>query len=147
MSGFMGFDIKSHSAIIYNTGEGSWSTTTLPSIGLAVKNSLLHPDKTANRYIFTASFTLTQNQVLRALEKITETKFDVNYVDAEAQKAIGMEKMSKGDFSGAMMLIRYVNSVDGYGGNFALYKATDNKLLSLPEEELEDVLRKIVEGI
>ncbi|KAF5017369.1 hypothetical protein F66182_10705 [Fusarium sp. NRRL 66182] len=95
-------------------------------------------------YIYTASFTVKQNDILKVLEKITNSKFDVDYVDAEAQKAIGMEKVSKGDFSGAMLLIRYINSVDGNGGNYALYHPTDNELLSLPKEDLEDVLARIV---
>ncbi|RAO71406.1 uncharacterized protein BHQ10_007418 [Talaromyces amestolkiae] len=145
MAGFMGFDIPNRKAIIYNDGEGSWSTTTMPSIGLAVKNSLLEPEKTANRYIYTASFTVKQNDVLKVLEKITNKKFDVDYVDAEAQKVIGIEKVSKGDFSGAMLLIRYINSVNGNGGNYALYHPTDNELLSLPKEDIEEVLTRIVE--
>lgn len=144
MAGFMGFDIPNRKAIIYNDGEGSWSTTTLSSIGLAVKNSLLEPEKTANRYIYTASFTVKQNEILKALEKITNSEFNVDWVDAEAQKATGMEKVSKGDFSGAMWLIRYINSVDGNGGNYALYHPTDNELLSLPKEDLEEVLTSIV---
>jgi hypothetical protein len=144
MAGFMGFDIPNRKAIIYNDGEGSWSTTTLSSIGLAVKNSLLEPEKTANRYIYTASFTVKQNEILKALEKITNSEFNVDWVDAEAQKATGIEKVSKGDFSGAMLLIRYINSVDGNGGNYALYHPTDNELLSLPKEDLEEVLTSII---
>ncbi|EED17246.1 conserved hypothetical protein [Talaromyces stipitatus ATCC 10500] len=144
MAGFMGFDIPNRKATIYNDGEGSWSTTTLPSIGIALKNSLIEFEKTANRYIYVASFTVKQNEVLKALEKVTGSKFDVEYVDGEAQRAIGTEKISQGDFSGAMLLIRYINSVDGNGGNYALYHPTDNKLLSLPEETLEEELKKIV---
>ena len=106
MAVFMGFDIPNRKAIIYNDGEGSWSTTTMSSIGLAVKNSLLEPEKTANRYIYTASFTVKQNDILKVLENI--------------------------------------NSVDGNGGNYALYHPTDNELLSLPKEDLEDVLARIV---
>lgn len=140
----MGFDIPNRKATIYNDGEGSWPTTKLASIGLAVKNSLLEAEKTANRYIYTASFTVKQNEVLKTLEKITGSKFDVDYVDAEEQKAIGMEKLSKGDFSAAMLLIRYVNSIDGNGGNYALYKPSDNELLSLPKEDLEETLRQVV---
>lgn len=144
MAGFMGFDIPNRKAVIYGDGEGSWSTTTLSSIGLAVKNSLIVPEKTANRYILTASFTVKQNEVLKALEKITNSAFDVSYVDAEAEKADGMEKVAKGDFSGAMKLIRYINSVNGHGGNFALDHPIDNELLSLPREDFEETLRKIV---
>jgi hypothetical protein len=144
ISGFIGFDIPSRKAVIFGDGEGSWSTTTLPSIGLAVKNSLLVPEKTSNRYIFISSFTLKQNDLLKTLEKLTGSKFDVEYVDAEAQKATAIEQLSKGDFSGAIALIRYISTVQGYGGNYALNKPTDNELLSLPKEDFEEALTKIV---
>jgi uncharacterized protein YjiS (DUF1127 family) len=54
--------------------------------------------------------------------------------------------MSKGDFSGAMSLIRYINSVHGHGGNYSEYEETQNELLSLPQENLDDVLAGILQG-
>jgi hypothetical protein len=58
-----------------------------------------------------------------------------------------MEKMATGDFSGAMLLIRYINCVEGHGGNFAQYEKTANKLLSLPKENLDKVVAQIVKGL
>jgi hypothetical protein len=128
----MGFDLKEHKAIILNQGNNPWSTTTFGSIGLAVKNAMLIPEKTANKYMFINSFTVSQNQVLASLEKATGKKWEVTHVDAEELKKIGLEKMSKGDFSGAISLIRYMNCVDGHGGNYILYEESANELLSLP---------------
>jgi hypothetical protein len=73
---FMGFDLASHKALIYNTGCDTYSTTRLSSIGLAVKNSLLPANTaaTANRYVYISSFTVTQNQILASLEKATGSK-------------------------------------------------------------------------
>jgi len=146
MKGYMGFDLQGHKATIYSHGNDTWSTTTLSSIGLAVKNAMLIPEKTANKYLFIDSFTISQNQVLASLEKATGKKWEVTHVDAEEQKKIGSEKMSKGDFSGAMLLIRYINCVDGHGGNYMTYKEGANELLSLPKQNLDDVLAEILKG-
>ncbi|TGO53132.1 hypothetical protein BCON_0129g00140 [Botryotinia convoluta] len=143
---FMGFDLKEHKAIIYNEGKDAYSTTTTASIGTALKNALLHPDETANKYLFISSFHVSQNQILASLEKATDKEWDVTYVDAEEQKKIGMEKMEKGDFSGAMGLIRYINSVKGYGGDYAEYEDMSNELLGVQGEDLDEVVRGIVEG-
>jgi hypothetical protein len=142
----MGFDIPGKKATIFNDGNGKWSTTTFGSIGLAVKNSLLIPEKTANKYLYIDSFTLSQNDILKSLEKVTGAKWDATHVDAEGQKAAGLAKMASGDFTGAMSLIRYINTVEGHGGNFATYKESANELLSLPKLDLDEVIAGIVKG-
>ncbi|KAF5869885.1 putative isoflavone reductase family protein [Botrytis fragariae] len=143
---FMGFDLREHKAIIYNEGKDAYSTTTIASIGTALKNALLHPEETANKHLFISSFHVSQNQILASLEKATDKKWDVTYVDAEEQKKIGMEKMERGDFSGAMGLIRYINSVKGHGGDYAEYEDMSNELLGVQGEDLDNIVRGIVEG-
>ena len=142
----MGFDIPSKTATIFNDGEARWSTTTLSTIGLAVKNALLLPEKTSNKYLFINSFTVSSNHVFRSLEKSTGTKWKVTKVDAEQQKRAGMEKMASADFSGGMTLIRYLNQVEGHGADFTTYEEGSNGLLSLPKENLDDVIAGIVRG-
>ncbi|KAE9365829.1 isoflavone reductase family protein-like protein [Stipitochalara longipes BDJ] len=144
--GFMGFDLKSQTATIYNDGNGVWSTTTARTIGIAVKNAMLIPE-TANKYIFINSFNVSQNEVLASLEKATKKKWEATHVDAEEQKKIGTEKVASGDFSGAMLLIRYINCIEGHGGNFAQYEKTSNELLSLPKDNLDDVVAQIVQEL
>ncbi|TGO50468.1 hypothetical protein BOTNAR_0392g00090 [Botryotinia narcissicola] len=142
----MGFDLKQRKAVIYNEGKDAYSTTTTVSVGTALKNALLYPEETANRYLFISSFHVSQNQILASLEKATDKKWDVTYVDAEEQKKIGIEKMKRGDFSGAIGLIRYVNSVKGYGGDYTEYEEMSNELLGVQGEDLDEVVRGIVEG-
>ncbi|KAF7951283.1 hypothetical protein EAE96_006605 [Botrytis aclada] len=142
----MGFNLKEHKAIIYNEGKDVYSTTTMASIGTALKNALLNPEETTNKYLFISSFDVSQNQILASLEKATDKKWDVTYVDAEEQKKIGMEKMKKGDLSGAMGLIRYINSVKGHGGDFAEYEDMSNELLGVQREDLDEVVKRIVKG-
>jgi hypothetical protein len=112
----MGHDIRQQKAVIFNGGNTLWSTTTCSTIGIAVKNALLIPEQTANTYLYIDTFTVSQNQVLASLEKATGRKWQTTYVDAEEQKNEGLEKMAKGDFTGAMSLIRYICCVPGHGG-------------------------------
>jgi hypothetical protein len=142
--GFLGHDITEQKVLIFNDGKTAWCTTTSSTIGLAVKNALLIPEKTANQYLYINSFTVSQNQVLASLEKATGKKWQATYVDAEEQKKAGLEKMSKGDFSGAMSLIRYICTVPGYGGNFAEYERTANELLCLPKQTLDEVVADVL---
>lgn len=142
----MGYNMKEHTATIYNHGNDTWSTSTMATIGLAVKNAMCIPEKTANKYLYIDSFTISQNQVLACFEKATGTTWEVTHVDAEEEKKKGLEKMSKGDFSGAMSLIRYITCVDGHGGNYIKYKESANELLSLPKETLDDVMAEILNG-
>ena len=144
MQGFMGFDLTNHRATIFGAGNDGWSTTTLSSIGLAVKNAMLLPAETANDYLYVSSFTVSQNDVVDTLEKIQGVTYTIERVDAEKQREEGMQKMANGDFSGVMQLIRYINCIAGHGGDYAKFRESSNGLLKLPEEHLETTLRRVV---
>ena len=142
--GYMGFDVPNRKATYVNDGLGRWSTTTLPTVGLAVKNAMLKADETANKIIYVNSFTVSQKDVVASLEKATDSVWETSHVDGEEQKKTGLEKISKGDFSGAPLLLSYINAVEGHGGDYATYKPLSNKLLGLPEENLDQVVEEIV---
>ena len=143
-TGFMGFDVKNQKVSLFNGGRDTWSTATLYTIGLAVKNALLVPNETANKYLYIESLTVSHSEVVDSLERAMGKKWEREEVDAEEMKRSGLEKMSKGDHSGAVSLIRYVNCVHGYGGNFAESWGTANGLLGLPKMTLDDEVRKLV---
>jgi hypothetical protein len=107
---------------------------------------MLIPEQTDNRYLYIESFTITANQLLASLEKVTGKKWQVTHVNAEERKREGMEKMAKGDFSSAMLLIQYILYVEGHGGNYMEYQEGANELLSLPKEDLDEVLAGIIKG-
>lgn len=145
-SGLMGFDIKDRKASIVGHGNDTWSSTMRETIGLAVKNAMMVPEKTANRYMYIDSFTVSQNQVLASFEKVTGEKWAVTHVDAEELKKDGVEKMGKGDFSGAMSLLKYISCVDGHGANYMNYADGADELLELPKQNLDEVLAAFVKG-
>lgn len=117
----------------------------MSTIGAAVVATVDHPALTANKYVLVNSFLVNQNQILAALEKATAEKWTRTYVSTEETKKTGLEKLAKGDPSATFDLIR----VATFGGDEAMdysKKGLLNEQLGLPEENLEEVIRTIVEG-
>lgn len=100
--------------IFQDYGYNQWSTTTLSTTALAVKNALLDPTHTSNMYLFIESFNVSQNELLSALEGLTKVKWDASYQDAEEEKRVALEKMKHGDYSVIPTLICYITCAEGY---------------------------------
>lgn len=144
---FLGFDIGSRKATIYNDGNTPLPSTLLSTVGAAVASLLKRPSLTANKNIYLSDYTVTQNELLAALEKATGgEKWEVSHRTAEETRATGFEKLGKHDYSGIADLI--IASV--YGPDFVDYTADHelaDKLLELPKpDSLDVVLKKIVNG-
>lgn len=143
---FIGFDIPSRKATIFDEGAGKFNGTIMSTIGAAVVATVDRPALTANRYIFINSFLVTQSEILAALEKVMGEKWTTTHVSSEEMKKTGLEKLAKGDRSAAFDLIRAAL----FGGDEAMdysKKGLMNEQLGLPkEEDLEQVIRNIVEG-
>lgn len=73
-SGWLDYDLEEKRAVIYDSGDKRWSTTNMGTVATAVVKVLLKPDDTRNKPIFVASFTVSQFEVLRALEEATGSK-------------------------------------------------------------------------
>lgn len=145
-SGFLGFDVSARRAKIWDDGNAKWSATNLPTIGLAIKNALLMPEKTANRYLFTASHTHSSNEVLVSLENAIGKKWDVTQVNGAEKTKSGQELFAKGDHDGGYTLILTSTFTSGYGSDFTTEAELDNELLGLPEEKLEDSVAAVLRG-
>jgi len=143
---FLGFNLDSCTALIYDSGDARFSATTLPTIGAAIVAILHKPEETTNQYIYIASFTTTQNEVLAALEKATGKKWQVEHSTAMETRRIGQEKVGKGDFSGMENIV--VSLV--YGGDsvsdLESSRKLANDLLGLPKETVEETVEKIVKS-
>lgn len=90
--------------------------------------------------------TASQNDVLLALRKMTGTEWGVDYVDAEEQKRVAIEHLSKGRLIGIPMLMRYITCVRGYGGDYLDYETSANEILSLPVRNVDEVIASILKG-
>lgn len=145
-NGFLGFDMKSHTATIYDSGDAQVNLTTLSTIAQGVVAALSNPSETANRYIYIQSVKTSQNQILAAFEKSTGKKWTVKNRDTVEARQTGGEKLGKGDMSGIMDLI--VGGI--YSGepaaNYDELNKLDNDLLGLKQASVEELVDKMVKG-
>ena len=144
--GLLGFDIANHKATIFDGGNSKLSTTNLSTIGLSVAKSLHKPRDTANRYVYVASFTTTQNEILAAMEKATGKKWDVTHASTAEKIQEGKDLLSNGNMSGILVQLQGVLFLDGIGGDYAKEKGLDNDLLGLPAENFQETIDKVVQG-
>jgi hypothetical protein len=158
--GLMGWNLPARKAIIFDGGETRLEFTNLAQVGRAV-TAVLKPENyeaTKNTYVYVNSFTVTQNCVLSCLEKITEAKFEITPADSQELARSGLAKwnaepdseqvLEEGRYpAGAMDLI--TAGLNGYGGFncFSQRKGLWNERLGLPKEDLEETLRRVVEGV
>jgi hypothetical protein len=113
-----------------------------------------HFEETKNVYIYVNSFTVTQNQILGALERLTGGKFEVIHTKAEEVSKLGLHKLqstsgfvnqSGGSYAvGSLEVI--TTAICGYGGfnNFSKTQGLWNKRLGLPEEDFEETMVRVV---
>jgi len=143
---FIGFDTKTQSATIYDSGNQPFSCTTLSTVGLAVASILSKPSETANKSIYIQSFNPTQNEILAVLEEITDAKWKVDTISTGDALVQGYEKLGKGDMSGIVGVLMSSTYGAANGNDFTKHATLSNELLGLPKEDLKTVTREIVES-
>lgn len=138
---FLGFDGKAKKVTIVDSGNERFQTTTRKTIAQAVASILKHPKETANQYLSIASFQPTQNEILKIVEEETGSKWTVSHENSAELQKVGEEKLSKGDYSAFLQLLRVHLYRDGEGHALKDSEAA-NKLLGLPEEDLRTELKQ-----
>lgn len=129
-------NIKDKTATVLDSGNEKWQASTLAQVGRAVAGILKHPDETANKYLATASFNLSQNELLAVVEELTGSKFPVTHQkSADLQKA-GEETLERGDYSAFGALLQVHNAADG-AGNALEEQESANQLIRLPYEDVK----------
>ncbi|KAI9879479.1 MAG: hypothetical protein M1830_008438 [Pleopsidium flavum] len=133
-------------ATIFDSGDQPYEATNVRQIGKAVASTLLHLPQTENKYIYVNSFTLTQDEVLAALEKASGRKWDVTRSTIKDLAASGHEKLRKGDIAnGAVETITAAIYGNGDVNDFGDITALYNEMLGLPKEDLDMVIKGLVE--
>ncbi|KAI0827507.1 NAD(P)-binding protein [Hypoxylon sp. FL0890] len=133
--GTVGFNKDAKIAVIYDSGTERVQASNLTFIGRAIASVLSHPDKTANQYFSIASFNPSQNEILEIVEAETGEKWKVKHASTAEQEKIGLEKLSKGDYSAFSNLLRRHIYADG-AGHAVKGEDSANGLLGLEEEDL-----------
>ena len=143
-NGFLGFDIKNRTAVIYDDGKNFASGTTLPTIGKSVAAVIRNPQLTQNKRIYIADATLTQQQALALFEKYTQTKWTVKNVVSTNVRKEAEENLAKGNigpaFGGFILSFAYGGAP---GANFE--GKTINQAIGVPPVPLEQIVKEAVE--
>lgn len=129
-------NLKDKTATIIDSGDEQFYASTLAQVGRAVAGILRHPDETANKYLATASFNLSQNELVRLAEELTGSKLPVTRVRSEDLQRQGEERLAAGDFTAFVELLRVHNSADGAGNALSEEKSA-NALVGLSYEDLK----------
>ena len=153
--GALGINIPALTAMVLDGGEKPHEVTNLSQIGRAVAAVLspAHLDETANQYVYVNSFTVTQNQVVQEIEKVTGSKVTVTPLNGEEIWKDGSEKMKSGEWEvigggkyrvgSVQMILAEIYNRSGFN-HYSQKRGLWNKRLGLPEESLEETIRSVV---
>lgn len=125
--------------------------TTLPTIGRAVVSLLqLSPEQRiqfANKLVYISSFCISQIDLLESIQRVEsfpQSSWNIQYQDTEAKVAAGKERVKQGDMMGLADLIYGHVFKDGAGGNHEARVGISNQVLSLPKEDLDEEVKRIL---
>lgn len=146
----MGFDIGAKSALIWDDGNTRFSGVNQDDLGKAVVSILHAPDETANKFVYISSLTATQNETLEALEKATSAEWEVTRVTTTEQLDGAKEAVARGDFSGALTLVKATcwSNLPGLKQHFEVDEKDKllNDLLGLDGQSVQATVEKVVAG-
>ncbi|KAI4667473.1 uncharacterized protein J4E79_002161 [Alternaria viburni] len=160
---FFDMYIPNRHARIYGSGNQPLHWTPLPTMGFAAGNMLRNPDPIRNRPVLldpiSPSSTVTQNTLLRTLEKALDTTFTISHVDVdkihrnalivlEKWKEGGEQEEGKAQMGKAMKGLGVCNQFhegDDEGHAEDLEKTVQNELVSVETMQLEDAVREALE--
>ncbi|KAI0888387.1 NmrA-like family protein [Annulohypoxylon maeteangense] len=146
MTGFVGYDLKGHTATIWDDGNAKFSVSTKANVAKAITRVLRNPEITANQHVFVSSLETSMNEILSGLEKGQGVKYDISYTKLEDEVAFGKSMLAKGDFMKAHKLVLAASLIPGYGNNFAEEEKLWNDVLGVPRESIDEVVGKVIRG-
>ncbi|KAL3446413.1 hypothetical protein BJX65DRAFT_318852 [Aspergillus insuetus] len=147
-NGFLGYDIASRNATIWDAGDSKFTMTTQKQLENAVISVLRRSEMTANQYLYVSSVETSQREVLAAFERATSSSWTVVNTTTEAEVEEATKKLGQGDFSGALTLVRATaySNLPGLGANYAKDRKLANELLGLKEESVQETIDRIVKA-
>lgn len=149
-----GFDFKNRSLVLFDGGNVPINTTTWPQCGRAVAQLLSFkelPDdendtsttlsQFANGPVYVSSFLLTQKDMFESVKRVTKTTdadWTIKHDSSEACWKDALEAVKKGDRSAFPKMVYSRGWFAGGGGEFESTRGLDNKVLGLPDEDLDE---------
>lgn len=141
--GLLQFDILNRRVKFFDSGEHRWSTSTLEDIGVAVVGILEKEEETRNRMLYMQSFSVSQKEVLGALERVGGGEWMVEEVDSGDFIRTERAKLEKGpgDEGAIEELVSVLGIVDA---DWRGKKDFANELLGIGRRDLDEEVRKAI---
>jgi hypothetical protein len=98
-----------------------------------------------NNFLYVTSFQLSQLDLLRAVEKVTNTSekdWNITRTPVDVVISNGREELMNGNMRGIIDVLYGMQFNPGKGGN--IDERTSNEKLRLPSENLEEVIAEVV---
>lgn len=138
---FLHFNLQTRKADIIDDGNMKSSQATLPQIAKAVVRILQKPEETKNRMLFIQSFCVSQNEVLKSLEKAMGVKWETVRYDSEEFIREKKALVDQGHLEANEDLVFVLGAIDG---NWEQRPDFAMELLGLENEDLDEVVQKVV---
>ncbi|KAJ9504350.1 hypothetical protein H2202_000406 [Exophiala xenobiotica] len=157
-SGNFSIDVNARQATIYTGSVDKFNVTTLAQVGRAVArflmqgsqptNSTFRAEDYRNREIYIKSFLVSQQDLLDSVQRVTNTTpedWKVTKRDVQEYMDEGTSLMQQGDFMNGLFKVLFACLyTPALGGNYDDKVA--NNALGLPQEELDEEIKKAVEA-
>lgn len=142
--GLLKFDVKARKAYLLDGGDIKFSASNLAFVGDAVVKVLQREEQTKNKLLYVHSHHVTQLEVLAAFEKATGERFERVHQSSEEELKIYRPKMMQGDMEAREEVVAV------WGVVAADWKGKEgfaNEMLGLDEEDLDQVVKRVVEAL
>ncbi|KAK6331555.1 hypothetical protein TWF718_002104 [Orbilia javanica] len=142
--GVLGFDIRTHRATIYDSGDRQFTASTIAQVSSAVVGVLQNPGTTENKYVYVGSFTTSQNEILAALEAVSGESWTVEKANSTEKVEAGKEQvLRRRDSTAIRPLITAAMYHERSGSDFESEIGLSNDTLGLAKEDLTTVIKQV----
>ncbi|KAK1238095.1 hypothetical protein MKX08_002674 [Trichoderma sp. CBMAI-0020] len=138
--GFGGWNLSTHSASIFDGGDIPYEATNLDQVGRGIAKCLKNPGLTRNQHVYVNSFTITQNEVLKALEKNLKKEFTVSEGSVEQLWEEGASQVKAREPLSVLSMLSGAIYGKGNLAHFSSTRGLWNDRLNLPQESLGEFL-------
>ncbi|KAK6362786.1 hypothetical protein TWF730_000241 [Orbilia blumenaviensis] len=144
----MGFDFETRTVEIYDSGEKKIEVSKMKDVARATVEICFQPGKWRGELVYVSSFTVSQRDILVALDKVDEKgPWKVVERTTEWLKNKGDKRVGEGDMMGLVDEIWAMTFRDGVGEAFSKTRRLVNEELGIfrrGEEEFVEVIKGIV---
>ncbi|KAJ5248466.1 hypothetical protein N7489_002204 [Penicillium chrysogenum] len=151
-------DFAKRTVTLFDEGEAKISTSTWPQVGRTVAGLLSMPIKAEggngaclenlkNQVVYADSFTVSQKDMLESAFRVTgttEKDWTITKESAKERYENGVKEMNQGDRIGFVKMLDTRIFFEDGAGNFES-KGTQNGLLGLPKEDIDEATRAAIE--